>query len=54
MQIECAADCEVSPEGAAALNDIIDNYKFAAEKNLPICQDTGWRLSLPRWDRTYI
>ena len=41
MQIECAADCEVSPEGAAALNDIIDNYKFAAEKNLPICQDTG-------------
>ena len=41
MQIECACDCEVSPEGAAALNDIMENYKFAAEKNLPICQDTG-------------
>ena len=41
MALECAAESEVSPAGAAALNDIVDNYKYAAEKNLPICQDTG-------------
>ena len=39
--LECASESEVSPAGCAALNDIIDNFKYAAEKKLPICQDTG-------------
>ena len=39
--LECASECEVSPAGCAALNDIVDNFKYAAEKRLPICQDTG-------------
>jgi len=41
MQIECASECEVSPAGIAALEDIMENFKYAAEKGLPICQDTG-------------
>ena len=41
MQIECASEVEVSPAGAAALEDIMENFKYAAEKGLPICQDTG-------------
>ncbi len=41
MQIECASECEVSPAGTAALEDIMENFKYAAEKGLPICQDTG-------------
>ena len=39
--IECAADTEVSPAGVNALNDIVENFKYAADKKLPICQDTG-------------
>ena len=41
MQIECASECEVSEAGTAALEDIMENYKYAAQKGLPICQDTG-------------
>ena len=41
MQIECASECEVSPAGTAALEDIMENFKYAAEKGMPICQDTG-------------
>lgn len=41
MQIECASECEVSPAGTAALEDLMENFKYAAEKGLPICQDTG-------------
>lgn len=41
MQIECASEVEVSPAGTAALEDIMENFKYAAEKGLPICQDTG-------------
>ena len=39
--LECAGESELSPAGCAALNDIVDNFKYAAEKKLPICQDTG-------------
>ena len=39
--LECAQESEVSPAGAAALDDIVENYKYAAAKGLPICQDTG-------------
>lgn len=41
MQIECASEVEVSPAGTAALEDIMENFKYAAQKGLPICQDTG-------------
>ena len=39
--LECAAESEESPEGAAALGDIVENFKYAAMSGLPICQDTG-------------
>ncbi len=39
--LECAQESEVSPAGIAALGDIVENFKYAAEKGLPICQDTG-------------
>jgi fumarate hydratase subunit alpha len=39
--LECALEAESSPVGASALCDIVDNFKFAAESGLPICQDTG-------------
>ncbi len=39
--LECAQESEVSPAGIAALDDIVENFKYAAEKGLPICQDTG-------------
>jgi fumarate hydratase subunit alpha len=32
---------EQSPVGQSILGDLIENYTFAAEKRLPICQDTG-------------
>ena len=39
--LECAAESEESPEGISALEDIVENFKFAASSGLPICQDTG-------------
>ena len=36
-----AAAREESPAGAAALGDIVANFKLAAASGLPICQDTG-------------
>ena len=39
--LECAQESELSPAGIAALDDIVENFKYAAEKGLPICQDTG-------------
>ncbi len=32
---------EQSPVGRSILGDLIENYTFAEEKRLPICQDTG-------------
>ncbi|MCD7948539.1 MAG: fumarate hydratase [Oscillospiraceae bacterium] len=32
---------EASPVGKAILRDLEENFQFAAEKGLPICQDTG-------------
>lgn len=38
----CAArDSERSPVGRAILSDLEENYTFAGERGLPICQDTG-------------
>ena len=39
--LECAQESEVSPAGTAALDDIVSNFRYAAEESLPICQDTG-------------
>ena len=41
IMLECAAEDEASPEGASALEDIVENFKYAADNKLPICQDTG-------------
>jgi len=32
---------EPSPVGRAILGDLVENYTFAEERRLPICQDTG-------------
>ena len=32
---------EVSPVGASILGDLEENFTFAAQRHLPICQDTG-------------
>ena len=39
--LECACESEPSEAGRAALCDIVENFKYAAEAGLPICQDTG-------------
>jgi len=39
--ISSARDREVSPVGRAILGDLVENFTFAGEKGLPICQDTG-------------
>lgn len=41
IMLECAAEAEPSPEGMSALEDIVENFKYAASSGLPICQDTG-------------
>ncbi|KYO68737.1 fumarate hydratase [Thermovenabulum gondwanense] len=37
-------ETESSPLGKEVLKDIIKNYKIAEEKNIPICQDTGFAV----------
>ncbi|MEG0876305.1 MAG: fumarate hydratase [Oscillospiraceae bacterium] len=39
--IENAEKSEKSPAGRGVLRDLRDNFLLAAEKGLPICQDTG-------------
>ncbi len=39
--LERAAGVEPSEAGRAALTDMVENFKCAAENGLPICQDTG-------------
>jgi fumarate hydratase subunit alpha len=39
--LAAARQTESSPVGQAILKDLEDNYLFAEQKNLPICQDTG-------------
>lgn len=36
-----AREAEVSPVGQAILGDLEENFTFAGERGLPICQDTG-------------
>ncbi len=42
--LEQAVEHEESPAGAAALSDIVQNFKLAASTGLPICQDTGMAI----------
>ena len=39
--IRSAAETEESPVGRAILGDLEENFAFAAQRGLPICQDTG-------------
>lgn len=39
--LECASEDERCDAARSALEDIVENFKFAAEAGLPICQDTG-------------
>ena len=39
--LRAAAQTEESPVGRAILGDVVENFTFAAQKGLPICQDTG-------------
>ena len=39
--ISDAQTTERSPVGRSILGDLVENYTFAGEKRLPICQDTG-------------
>lgn len=41
MSIECASDSEESDTGREVLEDLMDNFKYAANTGIPICQDTG-------------
>ncbi len=41
----CAAcQTETSPVGQGILGDIVENFTFAGERRLPICQDTGMAI----------
>ena len=39
--IQSARCSECSPVGAAILGDLEENFTFAGERELPVCQDTG-------------
>lgn len=39
--LERAAETEESPVGRGILGDIAENFRFAGDRGLPICQDTG-------------
>ncbi len=40
-RIEECAQTETRPLARAILGDMVENYRFAGERHLPICQDTG-------------
>ena len=41
IMLESCWETETSEAGAGALQDIVENFKYAAKAGLPICQDTG-------------
>lgn len=47
--IRRARTVERSPVGEAILGDLEENFTFAAEKGLPICQDTGMAVVFIDW-----
>lgn len=44
-----ACQVEASPVGQAILGDLRENFEFAQEKGLPICQDTGMAVVFVDW-----
>ncbi|OUN24291.1 fumarate hydratase [Pseudoflavonifractor sp. An85] len=44
-----ACQVEASPVGQAILGDLQENFEFAQEKGLPICQDTGMAVVFVDW-----
>lgn len=47
--IRQAESAERSPVGRAILGDLVENFTFAGENGLPICQDTGVALVFVDW-----
>lgn len=47
--IHAAAGEERSPVGRAILADVEENFTFARERGLPICQDTGMAVVFVDW-----
>ncbi|MBR6521771.1 MAG: fumarate hydratase [Oscillospiraceae bacterium] len=41
MMLECASEAEECEAARSALEDIVENFKYADMAQLPICQDTG-------------
>ena len=41
MAIECASEAEPFPAARGVLEDLVENFTYAARSGLPICQDTG-------------
>ncbi|HHU05039.1 MAG TPA: fumarate hydratase [Clostridiales bacterium] len=41
IMLESCWETETSEAGAGALQDIVENFKYAAKAGVPICQDTG-------------
>ena len=39
--VRAARQAEESPVGRSILGDVVENFTFARERHLPICQDTG-------------
>ena len=46
--IRRAAETEQAPVGRAILGDLTQNFTFAAQRGLPICQDTGMAVVFAR------
>lgn len=46
--IRARREAEPSPVGRAILGDCVENFTFAAERGLPICQDTGMAVVYAR------
>ena len=49
----CQAICrareeEQAPVGQAILGDVVENFTFAAQRDLPVCQDTGMAVVFAR------
>ncbi len=41
IMLECASEDEECDAARSALEDIVENFKYADQAQLPICQDTG-------------
>ena len=47
--VRAARRAERSPVGQAILGDLEENFTFAAERGLPVCQDTGMAVVFVDW-----